>query len=164
VRTILVDAGTVENAVATKSKLNLDGLTVLTTPLECKFQNPVERTQQTVANAVTAALCDQDALDNTFWGMALIHCVAVLNTVPNTLSGDFSPMFVVIGAHPDFRKSFLFQFGQPVVATSLEQERTGFKFDPNGNNWEMWLGLRYGNWCFIGILSREKRNKESVCS
>jgi hypothetical protein len=127
-----VDSGKVENAAATKRQLNLEGITIQTASPECQFQNPVERTQRTVANAVTAALCDQDSLDNTFWAMALTHCVAVLNTIPNTLSGDVSPMFAVTGIHPDFTKSFLFQFGQPVVSTCLDQERSGFNFAPKG--------------------------------
>jgi hypothetical protein len=36
VRTLLVVAGTVENAVVTKRKLNLEGITVLTAPPECQ--------------------------------------------------------------------------------------------------------------------------------
>ncbi len=64
-RVLMVDAGTVENSVATKQKLNLEGITIQTAAPECQFQNPVERTQQTVANALTAALCDQNMLDNT---------------------------------------------------------------------------------------------------
>ncbi len=83
-----------------------------------------------MANAVTAALCDQDSLDNTFCATALTDCVAVLNMIPNTLSVDVSPMFAVTGIHPDFTKSFLFRFGQPVVSTCLDQERSRFKFAP----------------------------------
>ena len=58
-RCLWVDAGTVENAKDTKLKLNQCGVTISAAPPECQNQNPVERTQQTIANAVTAALCDQ---------------------------------------------------------------------------------------------------------
>ncbi len=64
-QSLIVDAGTVEKATVTKRSLNLEGITIQEAPPECQFQNPVERSQLTIANAMTAALCDQDALDNT---------------------------------------------------------------------------------------------------
>lgn len=122
-----VDAGAVENAAVTKTFLNTLGIEIQSAPPECQFQNPVERSQQTLANAVRAALGDQDSLDNSFWGLAVVHCTAVINAIPNKLSGDVSPMFAVTGRHPDFKRQFLFPFGQPVVCVNLKQEKK-FKF------------------------------------
>lgn len=131
-KVLMVDAGTVENAVQTKMKLNLIGISVQAASPEAQNQNPVERTQQTVALAVTAALCSQSALDNSCWGLALIHCIAVLNATPNTLSGDYSPTYAVTGSHPDLKKTFIFPFGQAVVVTKLNQQLSSFRFDPRG--------------------------------
>jgi hypothetical protein len=132
IRCLYVDAGTVENARATKKKLNAIGITIAAAPPECQNQNPVERTQQTIANAVTACLCDQSALDNSHWGLALLHCVATCNTIPNVLSEEVSPMYAVTGYHPDLTRQFLFPFGQPVVCVQLNQEREKFRFSPTG--------------------------------
>jgi hypothetical protein len=130
---LIVDAGKVENAVATKTVLNQIGIVIQTAAPECQFQNPVERSQQTLANAVTAALGDQDALDNAFWGLALTHCTATLNAIPNVLSGEVSPMYAVTGRHQDFQRQFLYPFGQAVVVVRLKQEgRDPFKFSTPG--------------------------------
>jgi hypothetical protein len=71
-------------------------------------------------------------LDNSFWGVALLHCVATINTIPNSLSGDVSPMYAVTGCHPDFERQFLFPFGHAVVCVQLDQERNKFRFSPTG--------------------------------
>jgi hypothetical protein len=108
-RCLWVDAGTFENARDTKTKLNEIGVTIIAAPPEGQNQNAVNRTQQTVEIAVTAALCDQSALDNTHWSLALLHCVAKMNAIPNALSGNVSPMYAVTaGRHPDFTRQFLF--------------------------------------------------------
>ncbi len=86
-----------------------------------------------MANAVTTALGDQDALDNTFWGLALTHCTATLNAIPNVLSGKVFPMYAVTGRHLDFQRQFLYPFGQAVVVVRLKQEgRDPFKFSTPG--------------------------------
>jgi hypothetical protein len=129
---LIVDAGKVENAAETKYQLNQLGITVQAAPPECQNMNPVERSQQTLANAVCAALGDQRALDNTFWGLCILHCADVMNAVPNTLSGDVSPTYMVTGMHPDLTRQFLLPFGQAVIVVMLRQGRDKFRFAPSG--------------------------------
>jgi hypothetical protein len=131
-RFLRVDAGKVENAAASLVILNNNGISVQTAAPECQFQNPVERTVQTIGRGVATMLCDQGLLDNSFWGMALQYFIITMNATPNTLCQQSSPDFVVTGRVPDLMHRCLYPFGQPVVAVKLIQERSPFKFEPHG--------------------------------
>ena len=133
VRVLRVDAGSVETDATITLELNNRQITVQPALPESQFQNPVERSVQTVANLTAAILCNQENLNNSFWTSALIMCCDTWNHSPNSLTLDASPMFHLTGQHVDLNVRFLFSFGQAVVVHRLRQEKkkNGFKFSTN---------------------------------
>lgn len=133
VRRLRVDSGTVEADKDTILELNNLQISVHPALPEAQFQNPVERSVQTVANLTAAILCNQENLNNTFWTAALINCCDTWNHSPNSLTGDTTPMFHLNNQNVDLNIRFLFPFGQAVAVHRLKQEKKNksFKFLTN---------------------------------
>ena len=135
IRLLRVDAGTVEADAETVTALNLLEIRVLPALPEAQYQNSVERSIQTVANSVAAVLANQENLNNTFWGLALISFCDTWNHTPNSLTRDVSPMFYLTNTPTDLSVLFRFSFGQAVVVTKLRAEKAKqtFKFATNND-------------------------------
>lgn len=81
------------------------------------YQNLVERHVQTVVNAVGTIIHDQPLLGNSFWDYALFYVIDVKNHTPNTKTNGKTPLQMITNKEPiDFKRDFLFPFGQPVAA------------------------------------------------
>ena len=132
-RVLKVDAGTVENAAATITALESEGVHVDSAAPEQQCQNPAERTIRTVNHTVATMLIDQHFLGRDSWAKAVIFMGTTSNALPNTLSGEYSPEYHLTGVHPDISR-FRFKFGQPVICPRLiaTRQRDGFRFSPYG--------------------------------
>jgi hypothetical protein len=126
------DAGTVENDSTVIQQLQLIGVHADPAAPECQFQNDVERSVQTVIKGVGAVLSRQLFLNHQFWALALLAFLFASNCTPNTLSGDYSPWYHITHRHPQISKWFKFYFGQPIVAVTLAQAKSSFKFACHG--------------------------------
>jgi hypothetical protein len=140
-RVLRSDAGAVENSADLALSLGALGITLEPAAPKCQFQNPVERSVQTVMKGTSVVLVNQYHLGNIAWPPALLSFIAASNCCPNTLSGTFSPEFHVTGRHPDILSRFPFFWGQTVVSVVVDgtklHTRAEFEivvgFPPNAN-------------------------------
>ena len=95
----------------------------------------MERSVQTVAISVASVLSNQENLNNTFWGLALLSFCDTWNHTPNSLTKDVSPMFYLTNTPTDVSVQFRFSFGQAVVVAKLkaEKDKQSFKFITNND-------------------------------
>ena len=142
VRVLRLDAGIVEKAETLRLNLNELGIVVEPAAPEAQFQDPAERSMQTVEKGVAAVLVHQFHLGNKMWPTALLAFLMASNCCPNKLSGEYSPYYWVTGKHPDIMRWFKFYWGQPVVSVVLRQQQSKFTFAPHAE-----YGFAVGSTC-----------------
>jgi hypothetical protein len=123
-----LDAGTVEAAKDAIERINLElHITVNPAAPECQYQNPAERSIQTLLKGVGTMFVVANYLSNSFWALAIISFLDACNCTPNKRSGEYSPHFHLTGQHPNIDKRFRFVFGQPVVSILLKVDKQAIK-------------------------------------
>ena len=140
VRRVRFDAGKIENCDKFSVFLALQGIEGCPTATEQQFQNPVERTFQTVKNSVAACLADQNNLSANYWGFAFLFAIAALNCHGNSLCPESSPNYEVMSLTTDVQKTANHYFGEKVVMA-----RTGGKAPIGVTRNELGIVLGYGN-------------------
>lgn len=134
------DAGKIENCDKFSAFLALQGIGGCPTATEQQFQNPVERTIQTIKNSVAACLADQNNLSANYWGFAFLFAIAALNCHGNSLCPESSPNYEVMSLTTDVQKTANHYFGEKVVMA-----RTGGKAPIGVTRNELGIVLGYGN-------------------
>ena len=140
VRRVRFDSGKIENCAKFKEFLALEGIEGCPAATEQQFQNPVERTIQTVKNSVAACIADQNNLSANYWGFAFLFAIAALNCHGNTLCPESSPNFEVMSLVTDVQKTANHYFGEKVVMA-----RTGAKVTMGVTRNELGIVIGYGN-------------------
>ena len=118
-----VDAGKVENAAEFTSALLRMGIQPDAALPEQQYENPVERSMQTLVKGVSAMMLMQSYLPAVFWPFAVLDWIHTRNYTPNALTVTSAPITCVTKELPNLSKRFKFPFGSPVVSTVLN--RTG---------------------------------------
>ena len=140
VRRVRFDAGKIENCDKFQVFLASENIEGCPAATEQQFQNPVERTIQTVKNSVAACLADQNNLSANYWGFAFLFAIAALNCHGNSLCPESSPNYEVMSLVTDVQKTANHYFGEKVVMA-----RTGPKPTIGVTRNELGIVLGYGN-------------------